>query len=175
METSPEPAILRQKLLGTQNNYIAFSKLKELRFKNLRTPVYYSEPIEEQLKLDIKLLKEQISIINQQSLPDDIYRFLPLLGYSSGYTLLVHQLYFRLFEKYATKEFKDRDDIRTVKVIGGIFNQRIRTDLAEVNQAKRITGISHPQGMQIQMDSEEWFYSRFSNIHVSAAVVMVEF
>lgn len=57
MEVESERSFLKQKLLGGQSNYEAFCKLEQLNFKNSRKPTYYSEPMEEQLKMDVKLLR----------------------------------------------------------------------------------------------------------------------
>lgn len=60
-----------------------------------------------------------------------------------------------------------------MSVIGGIFNKRVRTDLIKVEKESPLKTISHGKNIVIQMDNEEWFYSRFTSIHISAAVVMV--
>lgn len=69
------------------------------------------------------------------SVPHEIYKLLPMKGYGPGYALLVHHLYFRAFETFARKDFKDRDDIRKVKVLGTVFTSRIRTDLKKTSDS----------------------------------------
>lgn len=149
MGPESEKTFLKIKLLGGQENYQAFLKMEELPLKNTRTPTYYSLPAEEQLQLNVDLLKEMIALLSKMDTSDEIYKFLPLRGFGAGYPLLNHKIYFGHFLKYARKSFQDASAVAKFEVIGSVLYKRVRVDLQTVNNSVPVKALAKDNGIQI--------------------------